>query len=1584
MSFCAEFVRRSLFGSVLVATCLIATSALEAQDYLTAIGSPTFSTAIPVDNGDINIGNGNLQLAFPIASPTQRGGVLAPNEQLVYDSRIWQIVFNGSTYSWQPTNVPSFSAGWRFITAQSGSVMSVSTTSPCDVYPPRAAWNTTSFSYADPAGAIHEFNVFTERQYTTRQGNACYDSTQPDTPSGNGLAIDGSGYHIYVTNYRAAVVYDRNGGQVYPKVEDANGNYFSKDANGNLIDTQGNTPVLVTASGSTTYYDVLGVNGVRNRYTVTTAPVSVTTAFHQLAVAEWSGTLTAIQSISLPGNQGSYQFSYDPYGEVSSVTLPTGGIVSYGWSNYVDSYQNSNRWLNSLTKDGGTSSYTPAIVTQCSSGGTGCVEQVTVTTPAPTANDTVYKLILNNGSWNSEIDQYSGSSASGRTLLHVNSTTYDFSNQCDPTLCIGSKYIRATTSTTRLPDVGLSRSESYTYDSPTTGNLTADKVYDFYSGSSLPAQPSQETDYVYGYTGTNAQPSLTSTTLVSYATGGPVTMSQTTQNFDQSGLVSTSSLPNHEILSGTKANLTSISQWLNTGGASLTTNYILDDAGMRRSSTDPKGTTSYGYNSTGTFVTSTILPRASSNVTLSMSAAVDSSTGVPVSETDANGTVTSFFSYDALNRPGETDVRDSSGNLLAKTTIVYTPTQTSRHVYQSTSSYQDTETLYDAYGRVSRTALSNGRSNDPWYQQDTCYDSNGRVSTVSTPYVGTGWGTSKQCSGTQSTYDGLGRQLISSNADGPATYSYRGRAVQTTDVNGVRRISQVDGFNRISAVCEVSSNSSMPGSGAPANCGMDFAGTGFLTTYSYDDGNHKTTVNQGVQQRIFQTDSLNRTTQTLEPERGTATYNYTYNSTGLSVVRVRPQANQTNAAVMTTTTTQYDTLGRVVSVQYTDGTPTKSFSYDTYNGSTLGASLGYLTIANTSSGGNTIDQKAFYYGGMGRLSQTAECLSSWCSPSGSQNVDRWYNYDLASELSQEQYSTVLGGGSPVAINYSYNVAGQLTSVQGGQGSGINGTTPYSTDPTTMTPFGPVLAETSNGLSVSSTYDSLGRLNGRWVCNQSTQAGCTGGTQLYGFVDSTVGNEVTSMTDTVINEGVNFGYDEFGRLTRQTHTNGAVNTSLSFTYDRYGNRWQQNVTAGSGPQPQLTFNTSSNHVGGYQYDADGNVTNDSSHTYRYDGENNLISVDGGSTATFSYNAMNERVEVTSAQGTERYSFDLNSRRSTAWNNSGGLDSTQYYAGNNPVAYWLAAGGNIHFQYQDWLGTERLRATATGSVEGSYSSLPFGDSLTTSGTDTNVSHFALLDHDLTTGSGLEHADFREYGATAAQWLSPDPYGGSYNYGNPQSMNRYAYTMNNPVSFVDPSGKDPYLLMTVYVLAFNPFTIPFDVVLGGVLGLADVLGIEALFFPKPVFHGSLRPRPRAPNTNPKTCSVLQRTAAVVGKQYSSASSYAAWVATGAGAVAVVSTVGEGPSLGSDTPVTITAGTVAAFFAEGSFVTGAAGAAATSFAAGNLASLTGFGWGQLSSFAASGIASKIPLISRWSGTVGDLTGQASDLADNAPEVCP
>ena len=269
----------------------------------------------------------------------------------------------------------------------------------------------------------------------------------------------------------------------------------------------------------------------------------------------------------------------------------------------------------------------------------------------------------------------------------------------------------------------------------------------------------------------------------------------------------------------------------------------------------------------------------------------------------------------------------------------YQAEPTSIYQYQNSSVYTDTEIEQDGYGRSSRAALSNGQSSNPWYQQDTCYDANGNLSFQSYAYQGNGWSTGKLCSGSGDsyTYDVLGRVLTLTHGDGTRiTTSYSGRASHRTDENGVSRISQIDGLGRTTVVCEISSNNSMPGSGQPTSCGTDITGTGFTTTYSYALATGTTTVTQGAQTRTLQNDWLGRPVSVTEPESGTTTYGYTFNATGLQVTRTRPKANQTSPSAQTTTTTQYDSIGRVVSIAYGDGTPTKTFVYDTSAGPGFG------------------------------------------------------------------------------------------------------------------------------------------------------------------------------------------------------------------------------------------------------------------------------------------------------------------------------------------------------------------------------------------------------------------------------------------------------------------------------------------------------------------------------------------------------------------------------------------------------------------------------------------------------------------------
>jgi RHS repeat-associated protein len=60
------------------------------------------------------------------------------------------------------------------------------------------------------------------------------------------------------------------------------------------------------------------------------------------------------------------------------------------------------------------------------------------------------------------------------------------------------------------------------------------------------------------------------------------------------------------------------------------------------------------------------------------------------------------------------------------------------------------------------------------------------------------------------------------------------------------------------------------------------------------------------------------------------------------------------------------------------------------------------------------------------------------------------------------------------------------------------------------------------------------------------------------------------------------------------------------------------------------------------------------------------------------------------------------------------------------------------------------------------------------------------DISNASNTDHFGSREYAKTQARWLTPDPAGlAVVNPWNPQTWNRYAYALNNPVSLRDPSG-------------------------------------------------------------------------------------------------------------------------------------------------------------------------------------------------------
>jgi len=289
-------------------------------------------------------------------------------------------------------------------------------------------------------------------------------------------------------------------------------------------------------------------------------------------------------------------------------------------------------------------------------------------------------------------------------------------------------------------------------------------------------------------------------------------------------------------------------------------------------------------------------------------------------------------------------------------------------------------------------------------------------------------------------------------------------------------------------------------------------------------------------------------------------------------------------------------------------------------------------------------------------------------------------------------------------------------------------------------------------------------------------------------------DVLSMTDYVMGNWT-YAYDDFNRLTGGTATAGVDDgLELNWTYDRYGNRWSQAATGSgnaSAVQPNLSFTGNTNRVDGWSYDAAGNLLNDGRNSYSYDAEGRIVSLNGQ--PTYLYDAEGRRVAKYSGSTiTASYLLDLGGNQVTELNTSGQWVHSNVYAGGRLVATYEGTAGpkpnTWHFHLTDWLGTQRMQTFATGNQEEVCYSYPFGDGLTCTGTDATEHHFTGKERD--TESGNDYFEARYYQSSMGRFVTPDwdakpinvPYA---SFGDPQTLNLYAYVENGPLNRVDADG-------------------------------------------------------------------------------------------------------------------------------------------------------------------------------------------------------
>jgi len=1360
-------------------------------------GAYPFSTFESKGFDSINLGNLNTHFTIPIVSKPGRG--LSFNYTLVYDGLIWSPFATPSSQSWKADS------SWGFHGQLNGAgPIGYLTYNPNYNYCPgphstnySVDGGSSNYVYHDPSGVDHRFNYSVYKPCPFDSNGVAYNPPPPAQVSGDGSTNDNSGLSLQGDVNGGGSVYSRDGSFVTPPQTpggagyqfDTNGNYISSSGSGVFTDTLGVTELTVSGGGTVSsprtfsYPVTLQQNGGSTAtVTVSYKTYTVQTNFScPYIIDPGAKTVDLVDHITLPDSPSDvYTFTYETTpgisgavtGRLASITLPSGGTISYAYTGGCNgSGINPDGTTSGLmrTTSDGSRSYTRATVS---------ANATTTTLQDEAGNTSIYQFML--------ADSVAVPLETHRQVWQGNGGG---SNLLDQSTCYNGNTGNCDGQAVSFPITSTSITTSYNNQSQLTVNNS-------YNAAGLLTSSSQLNGSTALSSVTNTYNSLSRTTSTLTADGSGNTVSYSTFGYDEAAETPTSGLPQHLAPAGAHGDLTS-SHVLTSPGNTLTTQYAYDDAGQVQSQTALAGSsftaaTTYTYDSTDTVPTVTNLPTPASNVALSTSASFDTNSGALLSSTGLNpGQTTTVQQYDALLRPTLVALPISG----ATTTTTYTPTQVTTSSTIDASRSTNQVTVLDGYGRATRSAVWNGSA---YYVTDSCYGPTGLLQSVGTAYVSSTPSGSQSCgSGDSYTYDALGRRLRASHADGSSTtWTYYSRAVKQVDSPGASKIMQYDLLGRLSSVCELSSNSSMPASGSPAACGTEIGGTGFLTNYAYDLANHKVTISQGAQTRVFQTDYVGRPTLVQEPERGSTIYSYAYNATGLVSTRTRPQTNQTNPSVTTQTVTQYDALGRVLNVSFSDGTPTRLFWYD------LPGNSGSIPNAGSSKGRliemkNGVHGRSYGYDIMGRINETVECLPDWCGQY-LHDVFRFYNYDYVGNLTSEQYAKVgnypyttvgnVSGPNYVTINYGVNQAGQLTSVTGGQNDVSGFPFVYNTTASTMSPYGPATATFGNGLVATAQYDAVGRLQSRWLCNGPGGPGCPNGGDYNTNYTVQVGSQVQSVLDDTVGRYTDFQYDDMGRLAGGTPHPGYAGLSMSATYDRYGNRWSETVTntgSGVGPNTSFSFDPGRNQIVGMGYDAAGNLISDGVHSYQYDAENNLVGIDGGATATYAYNGFNQRQKATQNGVTDRYGLDLAGRRSTTWlDGTTNLKLAQYYGDRGPLAFWAATDGQIRFEHQDTLGTERVRTNA-GGTELVTSSLPFGELVANTGTDLVPSHFALLDQDLAADSGLSHAMYREYSSTQGRWTSPDPYDGSYDSNDPQSLNRYSYVENNPLAYIDPDG-------------------------------------------------------------------------------------------------------------------------------------------------------------------------------------------------------
>lgn len=602
-------------------------------------------------------------------------------------------------------------------------------------------------------------------------------------------------------------------------------------------------------------------------------------------------------------------------------------------------------------------------------------------------------------------------------------------------------------------------------------------------------------------------------------------------------------------------------------------------------------------------------------------------------------------------------------------------------------------------------------------------------------------------------YDANGNVISETDAEGHITtfqYDALNRLIQSTDAAGRSEYYSYDNNNNLLSYLDKNGNATEYTYDALNQVLTERDALNNVTTYTYDaNGNLTSVTDARGSQTTFQYDVNDQLTK-ITFANG-MTQQFVYDANGNMVTYTDESGHTMNHV--------YDALGRLIQKTYPDNS-TDSFSYD---------AVGHMLTAN-----NVNAQISFTYDNTGKmLSETLNGLTTS------------YSYDIHNRKVTKTYP------SGRMIVEEYDLRQRLTGIK----ENANYVTTFgynNNDFLTQRAY-------DNGTTTNYTYDVLNRLV------QLTDNPSIANVQM---TYDAVGNMLSKKDLLRPTKSEVYGYDALNRLT--SFKQGEISTGVEmpnplkqvqYAMDALGNR--TTVTT-NGVETHYTANNMNAYTaitGGenmnLQYDDNGNMTSDGTHTYQYNYNNRLVSVDNGTTATYKYDALNRRIQkvVISTGSTTNYYYS-GDQAIEERNANNTVMATYIFGISVDDVLQMKRGSNTYYYHKNHLGSVVALTDNNGNLVERYEYDPYGKpsffDANNNALEQSVAGNAILftgrDYDAETGMYYYRARTMHPGL--GRFLQQDPllYVDGFNY--------YLYVGNNPINMIDPSGKNLLIAAMVIV--------------------------------------------------------------------------------------------------------------------------------------------------------------------------------------------